>query len=408
MMAGSESADDCSGWLVAGYYWDGDSVEQCLEDSYCQGGAKINRASSDAQGTVECPPGTNSAVESDDISDCNTLKAGYWYDGPGPISTATINSCKEGFYCDTENKAISVPDDTSEAEGLMLCPDGTSSPAGAKEINDCKILLAGFEYTPTTTPSAIAAIDVKPCAADTYFADEREIDTATFAALPCLQCPEGTGVNAAEPGAKFVNDCTKVYEGYYYNAIIPGDISTTTVRPCPANKFCPGRPLAENTIELGTPMVPTSCPPGTKVVAGNVLGATNWWTDNTDARAISTPTAPADTTRSGVDGARTVADCDTLVAGWWYDGPGDISTTTVKQCPVDKYCDTEDVAIDPVLTDDTDTGSPGIKYCPTGSGSALGSNDVNDCNQLKPGYYFAGNGNVVGSTILQCPVKSYW
>jgi hypothetical protein len=360
------------------------------------------------------------------MADCNTLKAGYWYDGPGPISRQTIKSCKEGFYCATEGSLITVDIDTTAALGLIACPAGTSSTAvaypdeGPKVINDCKRLLAGFEYSPATTPTIIAGADVKPCAADTYSGAERTIDTDTFAELLCTRCPEGTGVTAqgndAEPGAKVVNDCKKVYEGYYYNGIGSGDISTTTVVPCPADKFCPGWPLtATNIVARGNAISPLSCPPGTQRVAGTAKPLT-WWADNEAARAILTPN-PASTDRSGANGAKTIADCNKLVAGWYYSGTNPISPTTVRECPEDKYCLTGGVLIAvPTATTVVAAGAApatGVNTCPAGSGSAEGSDEINDCNRLKPAYYFTGNANVAGATpgpatIAQCPVKYYW
>jgi hypothetical protein len=315
----------------------------------------------------------------------------------------------------------------TSSPGLIACPDGTSSTAvayptpGPKEVNDCKRLLAGFEYTPSGSPAAtaIAAADVKPCAADTYWGSEREINTGTFAALECTACPEGTGVTAqtndAEPGAKVVNDCKKVYEGYWYNGIGSGDISTTTVRPCPANVFCPGWPrTATNIVTLGTAILPTPCPDGTQVDAGTVKG-TNWFADNTAARAVVTAD-PASADRSGANGARTMADCNKQVAGWWYEAPGSgstaISSSTVKRCLADTYCNTKGLSISPGTSTATVTTGQGVYDCPTGSGSAVGSKVINDCSRLKPGNYFTG-GNVAGATpgpatIKQCPVKSYW
>jgi hypothetical protein len=415
MLAGAESATDCGGWLVAGFSYNGTEVTSCPLDHYCPGGDYYKGATG-IVGATPCPAGTNAPGNAyptagrTSIAGCDTLKAGFYYDGTGPISAKTVKPCKEGFFCATEGKLITPNSATTAAEGLTACPDGTSSTGGSgtqpgpKVVNDCNRLLAGFQFVGTGPD--IEDSEVTPCPADTYWGSERTIDTNSWASQLCTECPEGTGVTATpdgpNPGAKTVGQCKKLYEGYYYNAIGSGEISTTTVRPCPANKYCRGWPKVEVNIDtIGTAVPPSDCPPGTKRNASTAREAA-WFTSNAGARAVSTPSQSAPT--SGGNGGKSIANCDTLVDGWYFDGGASISTTTVDPCPADSWCQTEGTLI--VLN--TATGVTGGKNsCPTGSGSAVGSKRVNDCNRLKPRLYFTG-GNDVTNAIVACPPKSYW
>lgn len=413
MMAGSESAADCSGWLVAGWYWTGSAVTGCLADHYCLGGGKYKDAGN-GFGATPCPAGT-SAVAGDSttagqtsISGCNKLKAGFYYDGSGPISSSSVKTCKEGFYCDTEGVAINEAGRAPTGDTyLVACPAGTSSTpqadnsvAGPSTVNGCNRLLAGFQFDGTEITNA----KVLPCAADTYYGSERAIDTTGFTAQPCDKCPEGTGVagiaDGATPGAKTANQCTKLYAGYWYNGIGSGGISTTTVVPCPAGKFCTGYPkTAKSITTIGTPVLPSNCPDGTTVVAGSVLGTTAWWTANQDAREV--PATGVDTTlTSGGGNAKVKEDCTILVAGWRFVGTA--TPKTAEQCPADSYCE----GVDPL--DWTSSTVVGEATCPLGSGSSIGAKVINDCNKLKATFYFTGGATVSTSSILACEPNSYW
>lgn len=406
MKVGSESADDCSGWLLPNYYYKpGTGVLLCEEDFYCPGGEKYKGKSVDT-GMIACPAGTNSVAGKSAIGDCNTLKAGFYYDGTGAISASTVKTCAEGFFCATEGKLINDGSVTLSTDGFTKCPDGTSSTpaaypaAGPKEANDCKRLLAGFQFEGTQ----ISDSKVSPCPADTYFGSERPINLI-FAALPCDKCPEGTGVAApasdATPGALTANACKKLYEGYWYNGVDSGDISTLTVKPCPAGKFCPGWPKTDTKIDKqGIPVLPRDCPDGTSVAAGTAR-TIDWWDANNDARAI-TAAASGSTATSAGNGAKVSTDCKTLLAGWWFKG----STKTVDQCPADSYC-----VGGGTFTSWTGTSDVGQTACPTGSGSSIGAKIINDCNKLKPAYYFSGGATVSGGStgsIKPCEAKFYW
>jgi hypothetical protein len=350
------------------------------------------------------------------MADCNKLYAGYYYKGPGAISSTTIKSCDEGYWCNTEDVAIAVPATTpaNAAGGRNPCPVGSSSTAGvypaagpSLEIQ-CTRLLAGFEYAGTAD---ISATTIATCGADTYCAGERAIVNGGSAVLG-TPCPEGTGVAKKgtddEAGATSANDCIKLYEGYYYTGVGTA-ISRTTVLPCTANNFCPGYPNVAVDIVRGKPSLPTSCPFGTKVVAGEAYTTDAlFFAANQDAReATAVPASPA--ANSGAKlGGRNTNNCDTLRDGYWYNGAGDITTATVKQCTADYFCNTEDLPI----TKDTPTGpgtggASGYNPCPAGVNSLVGSDNVNDCNILEPGYFYDGPGAVSTTTVKTCPAKSY-
>ncbi|WIA29465.1 hypothetical protein OEZ86_011966 [Tetradesmus obliquus] len=404
MKVGSESADDCSGWLLPKYYYKpGTGVLLCEEDFYCPGGEKYKGKAVDT-GMIACPAGTNSDTGKSAITDCNKLKDGFYYDGTGPISASTVKTCAEGYFCQTEDSLITVDIVTTSAFGFIKCPDGTSSTpvaypnAGPKEVNDCNRLLAGFQFEGTAGP--INAL-VKPCAADTYYGSERTIDTSTWGDQLCTECPEGSGVaeilDGATPGALTANACKKLYEGYWYNGIGNGDISTTTVVPCPADMYCPGWPKTDTKIgTLGTPVLPTACPTGTTVAKGTVVGNT-WFDFNIDARVVATVDSGS-AVISGGNGAKVRNDCDMLVAGYFWTG------SAVSLCTAGKYCKTGGI----VFTWDPASTPTAITNCPAGTTSATGSKVVEDCNKLLAGYYFTGGATVdEGTTILKCPVKSY-
>jgi hypothetical protein len=134
---------------------------------------------------------------------------------------------------------------------------------------------------------------------------------------------------------------------------------------------------------------------------------------NEDARLATTP--PGAATRSGaVAGGRDINDCDTLRAGYWYNGPGAISSTTVQLCTADFFCNTEDLAIDVAAGTDTAAGAggtaPGRNPCPAGVDSEVGSDSINDCNILEPGFYYTGpvTTAISATSVAACPVKFYW
>jgi hypothetical protein len=423
MPVGTEKADDCGAWLKAGWYYDigSTTVVACTADWYCPGGEIFFGASADV-GRYACPTGTKSPASSDSMADCNALYAGYYYQAPGPINGTTIKSCDEGFWCNTEDVPINVGITTPAAAlgGRNACPVGSSSTAGVYPAagpsleTECTRLLAGYQYAGTAD---ISAATINTCGADRYCESERAIINAGAAVLG-TPCVEGTGVavkaddNAA--GASSVNDCLKLYEGYYYTGIGTG-ISRTTVLPCPADSFCPGYPRLARNIVRGAPSLPTACPAGTQVVAGVARADdATFFTNNADARAATT--SPTSVARSGrLSGGRDTNDCATLRAGYWYDstvGSGDITSSSVKLCTADFFCNTENHPI--VKGTATAAGATladaGINPCPAGVNSEVGSDSINDCNILEAGFYYTGPAGtaISGTSVAACPVKFYW
>jgi hypothetical protein len=419
MPAGTEKADDCGAWLKAGWYYDFDTtaVVACEPDSYCPGDENFFGATADV-GIYACPAGTKSPASSSSIADCNALYAGYFYQAPGAISSDTIKSCDEGFWCNTEDVAINVGTTTpaDASGGRNPCPAGSLSAAGVYPAagpileTQCTRLLAGYQYAGTAD---ISDATINTCGADRYCEGEQGITNGGAANLGTA-CIEGTGVaqkaDANAAGASSVNDRLKLYEGYYYTGIGTG-ISRTTVLPCPANSFCPGYPRVARSIVHGIPSLPTACPAGTEVAVGVAfLTDAAFFTANANARgATSSPTSVA---RSAADaGGKDTNDCDTLRDGYWYNGPGDISSSTVQLCTADYFCNTEDLAI----TKNTNTApgatldDAGINPCPAGVNSEVGSNSINDCNILEPRFYYTGGPAAISdTTVVACPVKSYW
>jgi hypothetical protein len=215
-----------------------------------------------------------------------------------------------------------------------------------------------------------------------------------------------------EAGATSANDCIKLYEGYYYTGV-GTQIDRTSVLPCLVNSFCPGYPNVVKNIVRGAPSLPTSCPTGTKIAAG-IAFADNaaFFAANTAARtATSTPAVPAANSAANT-GGRNTNDCNQLVAGYFYAGPGSITSSTVKQCTADFFCNTEGLAI--VTGVDTAAGTtladPGLNHCPGGVNSLIGSKTINDCNILEPGYYYTGpvTTAISAASVLDCTVKYYW
>ncbi|WIA32723.1 hypothetical protein OEZ86_005909 [Tetradesmus obliquus] len=417
MFAGSETANDCGAWLSAGYYYDGAAVTECTAKFYCPGGENKVGATG-VVGRYECPVGTKSAVKSISMADCNKLVAGFYYQGPGAISATTIKSCDEGFYCQTEDLAITVVTTadptpagaTAADKGRNPCPVGSLSTAGVypaagpKLITECTRLLAGYEYAGT---DPISATTIKTCAADTFCAGERNIvGTAAILGTPCI---EGTGVAAKAAGVKgasSANECTKLYAGYYYTGV-GTDISRTSVLPCKADSFCHGYPTNAKNIVRGVPLLPTACPAGTQVAAGVSVGTdADFFTANAAALQDTIP-------NSAGNGARVTNECAKLKAGYFFDGSSaDITTATVMRCTPNYYCNTDGLAI--VLVPATATaagtaGAAGYNACPAGVKSAEGSSTVNDCKELRPGYHYKGPANAAISetSVDACPIKFY-
>ncbi|KAF6251784.1 hypothetical protein COO60DRAFT_1674488 [Scenedesmus sp. NREL 46B-D3] len=380
MPTGTESADDCGAWLKAGWFYDGQAVQPCLADHFCPGGENYFGANGFV-GVYSCPVGTKSAASSDSMEDCNALYDGFFYQAPGNISSTTIKSCDEGYWCNTEDVAI-VVDTTTPAVALggrNPCPVGSSSTAGIYPAagpfreTHCTRLLAGYEYA---GGADISASTVNTCGADRFCMGERVMDNAGASVLG-TPCVEGTGVAKKADddvaGASSANDCLKLYEGYYYTGVGTA-ISRTTVLPCPANNFCMGYPNMVKNIVRGAPSLPTSCPAGTKVLVGAAYADDAAFFAANSAARIST----ANSNSAAVDGGRNTNDCDTLRAGYYYTGSAGNS-----------------------LAD------PGRHPCPAGVNSLVGSDDINDCNILEPGWYYTGPANtpISDSSVVTCPVN---
>lgn len=352
-------------------------------------------------GVYACPvgTGTNTATTKSSIAECDHLYDGYYYKGPGPISSSTIDACDAGYYCATNGVAIVVNTTTpnSVTTGRITCPVGTRSTAGVYSSGNpgpsvaehCTQLLPGYSYN--VTGGVIDLTTILKCPDDKYCEGVATLDLAV--SYDGVFCPAGSGVaNPAYPaaGASTVNECTKLYAGYYYTGI-GALISTTNVQACLADSYCPGyNPQTSGTpttITIGTPIMPHACPAGTTVAAG-------------------TTKADSATRVSAYDGGMTIADCDTLVAGWYYDGTGAISNTTVKKCGVTKYCNTDGVAI----VASTITSSANYTDCPTGvqvPADKIGGKVADDCTELQPTYYYDGTGAISSSSIKSC-TTGYW
>jgi hypothetical protein len=171
-------------------------------------------------GIVDCPTGTQNtgSTTAVGIGNCDRLVTGYYYKAPGPISSATIVQCDPGFWCDTNNVPMVVNTTTPVSTGIggrNPCPVGSSSFQFARLITHCNRLLAGFEFA---GGADISMMTIQSCNDERYCAGERTIIGTT--PLLGTACPEGTGVNKQanddDPGASSPNDCTKLYQGYYY------------------------------------------------------------------------------------------------------------------------------------------------------------------------------------------------
>jgi hypothetical protein len=108
--------------------------------------------------------------------------------------------------------------------------------------------------------------------------------------------------------------------------------------------------------------------------------------------------------------------CSTLLAGYHYTGAGAISDDTVLQCPEDSYCIGTGAAPPGGGTalGSIALGTPvGLASCPTGSGtvgvwSATSCDSINNCLNIKPGYYFPGSAsctNGIQASGTSCAFK---
>jgi hypothetical protein len=421
-LAGSESADDCGAWLMAGWYFNSAAtpaaVQACPADKYCPGGENYFGATADV-GKYDCPAGTKSPTGSDSMADCNALYDGYYYQAPGAISTTTIKSCDEGFWCNTEDVLINVGTTTPDVvggSGRHPCPVGSSSFAGVYPAagpileTECTRLLAGYEFA----GGVIEDANVNTCGTDRFCAGERAMVSGTAGVLTNAvlgtPCVEGTGVakkaSDDDKGASSANDCLKLYEGYFYTGV-GTDISRSTVLPCLANQYCEGYPNVAKVIVRGAPTLPSSCPAGTKVAATTPFASDQLFFDANTAAAIATLPPGSPTNSAAQAGGRNINDCDTLRDGYYFTGAASISATSVVLCTADFYCNTEGVAI-ALNTATAANAAGGYNACPAGVKSLVGSDALTDCNILRPTYYYSGLGATIDVGVVTCPVKNYW
>ncbi|KAF8067261.1 ATJ10 [Scenedesmus sp. PABB004] len=330
----SSAIADCS-VISPGYFGSGATVAACSANKYCLGGAA-------PAAETACPAGTNSAAGSKSANDCTILLATYYYTGLGAtIATSNVLACPAGSYCPAGTITVGMPVDA------MACPTGSTSVASSDAIDDCDDLLPGYYYGGGS--AAISAASVKLCDAGS-FCDGATAITVGAAAVGIDACPTGS---TSLPGQSSSNGCTKLLPGSYFTG--GAAVTAGTIQTCPADMYCLGGTTV--TLGAGAPAQgATACPTGT-----------------------GTNTAT---------GSSAVNDCTEMKPGYYYLGTGSISTSSVKLCPADKYC----LGVTAVTVNSG--AAQGATACPTGSGTAgvTGSDEVNDCTQVKPGYYFDGTG----------------
>jgi hypothetical protein len=125
----------------------------------------------------------------------------------------------------TGTNSIPVGSGTPEA-GRIACADGTTSVAGSTASSDCSDLLEGWYYT---GQGPISNDNVLQCPED-HFCDGLSVITVPAGASVNVQgltaCPTGSGTVGVWAAADrdSINDCRRVYPGYYFD----GDASCTT------------------------------------------------------------------------------------------------------------------------------------------------------------------------------------
>lgn len=130
--------------------------------------------------------------------------------------------------------------------------------ASSDDSSDCSNLLPGWYYTGTFN-GRLSNDNVLQCPEDKYCTGAATIDTGSTSAQGIANCPTGSGTVGAwtDPGGvdgagsrDELNDCRKVYPGYYYDGdaactgIDTASGATTCIfRKCDdpgANSFCLG------------------------------------------------------------------------------------------------------------------------------------------------------------------------
>jgi hypothetical protein len=212
---------------------------------------------------------------------------------------------------------------------------------------------AGYYSQPGTTTVTECPASVAPATGSFCLGG----DAPGAAPKQTCAAPNAAGTQTLA-GSESADDCGAwLLPGWFYNS------ATSTVEACPENNYCPG---GEKYSGLATPVGKNPCPAGTKSPASSV----------------------------------SMADCDALVAGYYYKAPGAISADTVQLCNAGFWCNTEDVAI---VVDTTTPAVPagGRNPCPVGSSSPVGVKLENECTILLAGYEFAG-GDINAANVKTC------
>jgi hypothetical protein len=287
--------------------------------------------------------------------------------------------------------------------GSVPCPTGTTTTTpgtGAIDSRACDNLTPGYFYTGAAgvSPAQINRDNVQVCTKG-FTCDGATAITTLSAVTGRTACPAGTTTLTAAITNIDATFCKILLPTWYHNGQAT-DVTTSTIKQCPMNGYCPGScasgTCVEETYSDAATAGITSCP-GYTCAPATVAGD--------PAVCSAQSTAPIGGSGTTADKQSSVSGCNNLDAGWYYN-PGAtklISDTTIVKCPVDKWCDgSATITLLSAVTGITGT-------CPTaGTTSPEGSDEAEDC-YLVAGYYYTGIGSVLNeNTVLPCKPGPYF
>ncbi|WIA29466.1 hypothetical protein OEZ86_011967 [Tetradesmus obliquus] len=394
-----------------GYYTDpgSNTIQLCNDDVeditntanavsyYCLGGlvGVANRTVCPAAVSV----GVYTPPDAAKGADCwSLLKPGYQ-----SVAAREAKGCDADYFC--PGSVVGGYTFTGVGAGRERCPTGTKTTTAtddtdARDSTACIDLQPGYYYTGETgaAPVQITTSNVLLCPKGSFCLGTVNIDTGSLStAVGNTTCPIGTTTPGT--GVTLATDCTVLLPGYHHN----GDdltVTTTTVRACPANGFCPGGP---GPYTATAPAGVIACP-GYACAKSGTAGNNAVCDPDNSLRGTTTLTGGAGTTTAGTT-AVSAASCNKLDVGFYYKPTVASSrpdVTTVKPCEEGDWCAGTDISGVQITVFSAVTGITGT--CPKpGSTSVAGSNEAEDCTLVK-GYYYTGSSppDLTASTIQPC------
>ena len=263
--AGSKAAAACLAKITlaaticsAGQYLPANATtcSTCQENYYCPGG--VFEKQSSVQGLVGCPSGQTSSAGAKTKSQCKTPAAATYTCSAGqylPANATTCSTCQENYYCPGGSFTKQ-----STAQGLVGCPSGRISSAGAQTKSQCKTPAAATytcsagQYLPANATTCSTCQENYYCPGGSF--------TKQSTAQGLVGCPSG---RISSAGAQTKSQCkTPAAATYTCSAGQYLPANTIACTTCKERYYCPGGEFPKTSLDQGLRL----CPTGTTSSAG--------------------------------------------------------------------------------------------------------------------------------------------